>query len=434
MMIKNFAALVFFAVAASAQAQTCNFQCQAQKIVAAGVVGNSLAITGIVTEPDVGVYPIAASSCNDTTINAAVSAAQAKGGGIIQLPVGVCNIANTIAVTQSYIGFSCVGQGSVHNVSFTPTVCSLKWTGASGGTIMSFIAPSGSTSNGAITGNSVRGVSFDGNSGLAANALTIKSLRSGAFENIFAQNFNGGQVLYVGTVHATSSTFGDPCDAQFNTFRNVSINQFYNSSDAIMLDSWTNGTLANLGCNASYNTFQDVNVGYSSGQGIRFVGADNNVFINTDLYENGSGVVGVHFEIYAGGSSNYPANSNVFYHLFTNGAIKANGQATNPSCVAYTSAFGLTSCTQANKIYDLDKLNGTPDPTIETGAQVIWNTTTGGSFSQSTVCFVGSNSCLSYNASSGKFYLTNSSGTNIMSIDNSGNAKFLGTVTASTTP
>jgi hypothetical protein len=51
------------------------------------------------------------------------------------------------------------------------------------------------------------------------------------------------------------------------------------------------------------------------------------------------------------------------------------------------------------------------------------------------VCFNSNSVCLSYNSGAGKFYLTNASGVNIMSIESStGNAKFLGTVTASTTP
>ena len=337
---------------------------------------------GALTSSNVATFPVLASNCTNTTIQAAINAAAANGGGIVQIPVGVCTVAANLTVNNSYIGFKCVGPDGIHTGTVVPTACSLKWTGASGGAIMTISAPTGSTSDSFLTGISIEGITFDGNAGLAANALTLQSMRNSRFQNLYAQSFNGGYVFYIGTVHATTSNFGDSCDTQFNLFDNISINQFAGSSIGIYLDAWLNASYENDGCGGTFNTFRNIDMGTSSGQGLVFHGADNNQFYNVRIYDTVNTVRAVEFTIASGGGITYPANSNVIYHMSTNAHIYADGQSTNPGCVAYTSAFGLTSCTQANKIYDLDKLDGTPDPTVEPGAQLIWTNTTGAAFGQ----------------------------------------------------
>ena len=355
-----------------------SYRCTAAQIATAGIPS-----TNALTQANMQIYPVSASSCTDTTINAAVTAAQSNGGGIIRIPAGaVCSVASTIAVSQSYIGFECAGPEGIHTGTVVPTSCSLKWTGASGGTIMSIIAPTGSTSDSFLTGDAVRGITFDGNAGLAANGLVIETIRNSDFRNLAFQSFNGGNVLYVGTIHATTSNFGDSCDTQFNEFDNIAINQFAGSSVGVYFDVWLNAAYENDGCGGTFNTFRNLDMGTSTGKGIVINGGDNNQFFNTRVYETTTTVHALEFDIVTNGSISYPANSNVFFHFTTNGVTYAVGQSTVPSCVAYTSSFGLTSCTQANKIYDLDVLDGAPAPTIETGAQLIYSYTTGATFNQ----------------------------------------------------
>ena len=286
---------------------------------------------GALTSSNVATFPVLASNCTNTTIQAAINAAAANGGGIVQIPVGVCTVAANLTVNNSYIGFKCVGPDGIHTGTVVPTACSLKWTGASGGAIMTISAPTGSTSDSFLTGISIEGITFDGNAGLAANALTLQSMRNSRFQNLYAQSFNGGYVFYIGTVHATTSNFGDSCDTQFNLFDNISINQFAGSSIGIYLDAWLNASYENDGCGGTFNTFRNIDMGTSSGQGLVFHGADNNQFYNVRIYDTVNTVRAVEFTIASGGGITYPANSNVIYHISPNALSYADKRTVPPA-------------------------------------------------------------------------------------------------------
>lgn len=322
-----------------------------------------------------------------TTIQNAINAAQAAHGGVINLPAGkTCAIAATLAVTASNVGFKGPSGGFSPNdlgsTSSIPTSgATLKWTGASGGTMMTIIAPIGSTSNLPLMGNSVEGVAFDGNGGLAANGLVLKTVDAGRYRNITFLNFNGGTSLTLSTVQPTSTNFNPltTADSQMNSFDGVFIQSLNNgaagASNGFLIGAYAGG--GSLTVNASENTFNNMSIYVGIGAtGILCQGCDTNHFTSVSIGNLGGTAPALDLTIRVDGANSYPANSNVFDGLVTGNAVVARGQTTFPWC---TTGFSVPSgtCTSANFINGLDADNGTPTPIIEPGAQLMWRLVNG---------------------------------------------------------
>lgn len=316
---------------------------------------------------------------NGPNFNTALAA-----GKVVTLAPGVYQVATPIVSNVSKSGIVCLnGADALHNTSADAgTGCWLQWKGVSGGTILSFVAPTGSPSDGFLTGNIVRGISFDGFNGLAANGLVLKTVRFGEFANLYFQNFAAGYALDVNVVNPTStSQFGDPCDTQLNDFRNISINQYNYSSSGIRLAAYNNASIPNNGCNASENTFYNIQIGLSSGEGILLKGADNNKFFNVNIgFTVANANYSLDFDIQNQNSILYPANSNTFYGFSAgNSQWIARGHTSYSTCVSFFVST-TPNCTGANTVFGVDRANGTPYPTIEPGAQLAYITTYGERF------------------------------------------------------
>jgi hypothetical protein len=330
--------------------------------------------------------------CNGTTndataIQSAITAAQAAGGGVVLFPQGkACAVSSTLTITQSNIGFLCPTGGYALNdlgaqTSFPTGGCVLKWTGSSGGTIASIIAPTGSTSNNPLHGNSMIGMSFDGNSGLAANGVILKTVDSGYYHNLAFLNFNGGNTFTLTTVQPTAGNFNPlaTADSQLNIFDGISIQALNNgsagASNGFLIGAYAGGGA--LTVNASENTFSNMSIFVGPGAtGILCQGCDTNHFTSISIGNLGGSAPAIDLSIEVDGANSYPANSNVFDGLVTGNAVTARGQTTFATC---TTGFQVPpgSCTNGNVINNLDDANGTPTPIIEPGAQLTWRTTAG---------------------------------------------------------
>lgn len=325
---------------------------------------------------------------NDATaVQSAINAAQTAGGGVVNFPQGkACAVASTLAVTKSNVGFSCPTGGFGANdlgstAAFPVGGCVLKWTGAPGGTIASIIAPTGSTTNNPLMGNSMVGMSFDGNAGLAANGLILLTVDSGYYHNLSFLNFNGGTSLTLSTVHPTSSNFNPlaTADSQLNIFDGISIQSLNNgsagASNGFLIGAYAGG--GSLTVNSSENTFNNLSIYVGIGAtGIFCQGCDTNHFTSVSIGNLGGTAPAVDLSIEVDGANSYPANSNVFDGLVTGNAVVARGTTTFPTC---TTGFTVPpgSCTSGNVINNLDDANGTPTPIIEPGSQLTWRTTAG---------------------------------------------------------
>jgi hypothetical protein len=328
---------------------------------------------------------------DSTSIQSAITAAQAAGGGVVVLPTGkTCAIGSTLAVTASNVGFVCPGGGlNVYeiNPSVQPTTgCWLKWTGSTGGTMMSFIAPSGSSTNGPLQGVFLLGVDFNGNAGTAANGVVINSVWGSTFSDDGFWNFSNGYIFDISTVRYNGSNFapGGAADDQGDLFTNLSFAN-YNStaSTPIRLGGWAGGGTSNE-VNVSYSVFKNLSVGVNgNATGIVLNGADNNTFIMTSVNSFGGSAPSVDFSTLDVAGNAMASSSNTFIGLGGNHAAIARGQTTTPACVSgFTLPYGATSCTFGNVIENADASNSMPLPTIEPGAQLRYRYSNGWSGGQ----------------------------------------------------
>lgn len=382
-MMKRLLAAAFWAVASIACAQTMPqmpyaFANQSGNVPAAELDNNFNYLLGTSqTFVPASLYGVSTSnSDNGPAFNAALAA-----GKVVTLAPGVYPVKTTISTGISQTGIICQSGGyGVSNVGPSNAHgCWLQWNGASGGTIMSIIAPAGTTSNGGLYGNIVQGINFDGDNGLAANGLVIQSERFGTFSSLYFQNFSGGIDLDVNVTNYLASQFGDFCDTQYNDFRNIDFYQYSYSSVSLRVGDYNNPAGPNGGCNASLNSFYNISMGFSTGTAIWIDGGDNNMFYNISGFRVSGGTAPmVDFSIHVQDGGQYPANGNVFYRLSSNAPWIARGQTSFPGCVAYAGTPGVSNiCTFNNVVYGTDQGNNTPAPTVEPGANLNYLTSQG---------------------------------------------------------
>lgn len=291
--------------------------------------------------------------CDGTTndasaISAAVTAATNAGGGRILIP-GICAVGSTITVTGNDVYF--VGLGDTFNAA-TVTTGALKWTGSSGGTIISFQPPGSCVSACYVAGGGVSDISLMSN-GLAAVGIAMKSMQGGDFERITGDAFSESWIeSYIatngqGTMH--------------NVFVRLSwVNEGTNGGHGV----WLKG--------GEFNTIIEYFFGIGNGDALRFGGgsSDSNASDTSDFNH----VADVH-GIYAGGATGHGVVfdcgswSNEIDHI-SDKAILARGT---------TTCTGTLGRSFANSLRHYDKCDDAlPDPTVETGSSMWWDDDCGG--------------------------------------------------------
>jgi hypothetical protein len=332
---------------------------------------------------------------NDSVhIQNAINAAQTAGGGLVAFPPGkVCAGSSTLAITANNVVLYCPAGGNNPNTNgpfiFSSTGCTMKWTGASGGAMVSMVAPSGSTSDLPLQGDGAIGMTFNGNGGLAGDGLFIQTLDAGVFLQDAFYNFSGSTTIYLGTIAATSSNFNPnaTADSQWNVFDGIYIQNYIGAggvastpSSGMTFDAYAGGGA--LTVNASLNTIRNVSMGLGAGATGIVMRGDTNRFYNISIDAFASTAPSVDFQIVQNGSNYFTGSSNDFHGFVANNAVLARGQSSYPGCTSAFITYTGDTCTNGDTFDGVDDGNGTPAPTIEPGAQLMWRTQNGSSVGQ----------------------------------------------------
>jgi hypothetical protein len=330
-----------------------------------------------------------------TAINAAITQVQAAGGGRVVFPPGmVCAIGSTLAQTASNVTLECAMHGAnVPNNNgpfiFGANGCQLKWIGASAGTMVSIVSPTVNTSSLPLNGNSIIGMTFNGNLGLAADAIFISTLNGGTFKDITAYNFSGSSTIDLNVAHVTNTNFntGATASSQWNTFDNIQIQNFIGGggvpsspSNGINIGAYAGGGA--LTVNASENIFRNIYMELGAGAAGFVIAGDTNHFQNISVNQFSSTAPSVEFIIRNDGSNFFPGSSNDFHGFVGTNPVLATGQTTYPACTSAYTTYTANTCTNGNSFWEVDDGNGTPSPTIEPGAQLMWRVEAGYSIGQ----------------------------------------------------
>ncbi|MDR3539152.1 MAG: hypothetical protein P4L71_21855 [Acetobacteraceae bacterium] len=250
--------------------------------------GNDARTTGAVQETggNSGVFQATAfgscmwnaSSDVGPCINAAIAAAAAVGGGIVNVPAGTYGLATEIVQHTSGVHLTGAGVGNRRD-NFQPgtwqAVTRLVWIGSAGATMLDVEPVSISASS--MYSADVTGIVFDCAS-LANICVKISQVSYSTF------NFGSSEPRLIGTWLTTSLTADAP-GTQQNDFwlTSRSTNSSY-SPTGILIDG---GQSSNW--NVSYNRFWLLSAWYDNGDGIVFGDQDNNIVAELDAFQQPGG-------------------------------------------------------------------------------------------------------------------------------------------------
>lgn len=309
-----------------------------------------------------GVWNGASSEDVGVAINAAIAAAAAGGGGEVHLPAGTYYHASLIDITSSHIAL--VGAGSVTEGSGGAAMAGsagsvgtiLKWNGAVGGRMLA-----ASTATGQLIGNSVRGVTFDGNAGRAADGIYAASLfRFDLIDIGFQGGFSGGNILNLDVLNATAGGIQD------GTIDGLFINNAGYTSNQLRFGCFIDS--GGVHGNAAYCVVRRFFIGGDSGStGILCVGCDNISFHDGRIFNAGTSI---DLSIAVSGAQMFATNGVEFSHVQYTGAAIARGSTSFPGAVAYSTATH-------NNWIEIDQTNATPQPTVEAAADLHWSSNSG---------------------------------------------------------
>jgi hypothetical protein len=223
------------------------------------------------------------------TINAAIAAAAAAGGGDVLLPTGVIDIDATLDVTTSNVRLVGVGADTSHGAGTNMTQKTvLRWTGASGATMVRIRTPYGATAQRRY-GQGMIGIELNGNS-LAAIGLELDSIAFGQFENVHVRHCTSTQYNLTCGITGTDGPAGEALDLQMCSFSRMSFDTRNTGFTATTAKGWV--LTGSTNANTSGNRFELLTGIYSSGTAYDIPRADNNVFIRCSAFRaGGSGTV-----------------------------------------------------------------------------------------------------------------------------------------------
>lgn len=199
-----------------------------------------------------------------------------------------------------------------------------------------------------VTSQRLQGVVFDGINfdcnGIAARGLIIKSLTKSTVRVFVANPTTTGVTLDVAT------SLGEATDTQDNDFWINGRNAEAPGGETLRLKGSAVG-------NVSFNRFQSLQILHADATAVVHENSDNNVWISVQIFCAGSATNSIEWQ---GGATSARGVRDEYYI----GVFSTNKPAIAKGTATYTVA--------ANKIFlhNRDTGNGTPTPTVETGATV----------------------------------------------------------------
>lgn len=195
---------------------------------------------------------------NSATLQGLINAAAQAGGGIIDLPAGVCATAQTIVVGSSNV--TLVGAGSAYPMPTQQKIgTSLLWIGPAGGILLEF----GSTAT-PVQAGGLDGIGLLSNNGSAAYGLLLNGAEGATFMNFSADMFSAAAVDLGNTAF----------DQMHNLFLNYTLTNTTNGGAGVIVGTAANNT-------AYYNEFDQGVIKLKNGTGIEILQSDGNLFTNT---------------------------------------------------------------------------------------------------------------------------------------------------------
>jgi hypothetical protein len=297
--------------------------------------------------PTVSVDAVLANGSDVTAaIQAKIDSLPSKGGSVY-IPAGVYIINGTLSLTDKE-NVHLVGDGSANSVyTSAPTKGTILQRASGTGTMLDWSASAATQS---LRGNSIEGITFDGNN-LAATVVKLSSHYGGTFRDLHIRE-GTTEGLALRTVDLSSTE-----DLQACLFENIAVRCVSTAgAKGITADSFADG-----GGNVSLNNFHNLIVVTQNGTGIELADADTNRFVGVECNRTGT-AIGIDLLASNHATSGH-ARHNTFHHVDAVGGITSR-------------ATGFTKPAQSNYVL-LSRGNSTPLPTLEDGSTMTVVTTAG---------------------------------------------------------
>ena len=265
-------------------------------------------------------------------LEATIAAAGQAGGGIIDLPNGICAVSQTIVVNYSNV--TLLGRGAGFGADRPETIATgLLWVGAPGGTLLQY----GSANT--VSGGGLDGVALLSNNGSAGYGLVLGGVSAATFMSFATDAFSVASVQVGTTLPATK-----------NLLSSFNLDNESNTGASIVLGTPVDAS-------AAKNEFDNGFVQIYNGMGIELLRSTGNLFNNTHEFMDKGGLgLGV---LFGCGS-----NADSFVWL-------SAGYSNNHNAVA---VYGAQRCTRklapagdSIVLYDQND-NGGPKPVVARGA------------------------------------------------------------------
>jgi hypothetical protein len=265
-------------------------------------------------------------------LQAAIVAAGQAGGGVVDMPNGICAVSQTIVV--NYPNVTLLGRGAGFGADRPETIATgLLWIGAPGGTLLQYGAANG------VSGGGLDGIALLSNNGSAGYGLVLGGISSATFMSFAADAFS-----------IASVQVGTALPATKNLLSSFNLDNESNTGTGIVLGTPVDVT-------AAKNEFDNGFVQIDDGTGIELLQSAGNLFNNTHEFMDKGGLgLGV---LFGCGS-----NADRFVWL-------SAGYSNNHNAVA---VYGAQRCSRklapaADSIvlYDQND-NGGPKPVVARGA------------------------------------------------------------------
>lgn len=287
---------------------------------------------------------------DDTTaLTAFINAVMASDNRVGIMPAGIAVITSALpTINVAGVRLYGVGPSGLHDVSsLTGDVTVIKYTGAAGATMLT-IKPDVGASEQRLEGIVLDGLTFDGNV-LADKGVVIASIYGGTI------NITCSECVVAGLELGVVSQLGETTDLQNNVFRYRG--RQFTAVNGVPLKLTGDSSSLPAAANVSLNRFEIVDIIHKNAVGIDVSEADNNSWGVVRVYCTGTATNSI---VWRGGAS-YGTQNETFDHLTCTVAAIAKGTGT------YT--VPATNI----RILSLDKGNGSPNPTVETGTSVYWS-------------------------------------------------------------
>lgn len=285
-------------------------------------------------------------------IQAAITATQTAGGGVIFFPLGTYKINSTLTITGNGVVLQGAAFNTFHDTGSPVYPVKLNWVG--GATPMISISTTSATTP-ITTGCGLINLALFGNA-LATVGVYLNSVKCSTFTNLYVNNVT--QNCYYLTCRTLST--GEATDTQQNiftncTWRTIDTAAVYPANGMTLTAQTPGASNANTSFNLFNYCFGQTYAGVGGGVGFLLIDADNNSFFGCRVVRVGTTTYGLSIR---GG------DTNVFYDFSCGGAngIEVRGTAS-----------GYPANQIGNCFWNADDSNGTQYPALDANCRVQWH-------------------------------------------------------------